>query len=602
MKKLIEDQTTLKRLKALLLFSIFFVLTAATAVLVNGNYFPGAVGIKRNYVKNPDCAKNALHIDANSGSVVRASDSTTLSGSVCEVDASHDAHWAQWEIDTLGLETVGQECAMSFYYSGDGNLYEAVLMSSADVVLTNAVDMENVGSNARFVSINYPCTAGVKPTIDPTSSSAASFKVFGMTYGLATNITNGSIYIPWTNYIPTITPTSGTFATYTLNYAQWMRDGENLYVRGRITFTNANTWSGDAKVSFPTGATTANSLSLVGTATLVDNGTATLPGYLYTGSTFVRIGYHTGSPTSLGTLTSTSPFTWTTNDSIAWESLPIKITEWIGSGQNVMSLNTLPNTTNWAAWTPTGSWTTNTTYYGLWRKNGEMAEYQVRILLAGAPTATGLTVNQLHTTDTTKLINTYVYSALPASSGTSHDWSAGSNYNLQTTYNTSTSVIALYQNNATGTQGIVSQAAPYTFASLDTVTLNWSVPVVGWSSSVVDMPSVRNSTVSDDPGVLKMCSGFITHSGTPVITRSTGNCAASAVDNGAGDTTINFASNTFSGTPWSCGCNSSSAGAVDCQVDNTTPMSSSVVRFQSFTTSTGAALDIDFSFTCFGPR
>ena len=50
-------------------------------------------------------------------------------------------------------------------------------------------------------------------------------------------------------------------------------------------------------------------------------------------------------------------------------------------------------TSTWRSFTPTGTWTTNTTYSGFKRRVGQQMEVQIRITLAGAPNATTLTVN-----------------------------------------------------------------------------------------------------------------------------------------------------------------------------------------------------------------
>ncbi len=45
---------------------------------------------------------------------------------------------------------------------------------------------------------------------------------------------------------------------------------------------------------------------------------------------------------------------------------------------------------DWVSFTPTGSWTTNTTYTGLWRRIGDSMEIQAKALCSGAPTSAGL--------------------------------------------------------------------------------------------------------------------------------------------------------------------------------------------------------------------
>ena len=58
-----------------------------------------------------------------------------------------------------------------------------------------------------------------------------------------------------------------------------------------------------------------------------------------------------------------------------------------------LGIKNLTNLTEWEAFTPTGSWTTNTTYTGYSRKVGDTKEYKVGIALAGAPDTATLTIN-----------------------------------------------------------------------------------------------------------------------------------------------------------------------------------------------------------------
>jgi hypothetical protein len=50
-------------------------------------------------------------------------------------------------------------------------------------------------------------------------------------------------------------------------------------------------------------------------------------------------------------------------------------------------------TTAWTAFTPTGSWSSNSTYTGWWRRDGDEAEFIMRVSTSGAPTAATLTFN-----------------------------------------------------------------------------------------------------------------------------------------------------------------------------------------------------------------
>ena len=144
--------------------------------------------------------------------------------------------------------------------------------------------------------------------------------------------------------------------------------------------------------------------------------------------------------------------------------------------------------TDWSTnWTPTGSWSTNTTYTGKWRRIGDSMELDVSLTLAGAPTAAGLTVNMPsgYTIDTTKISATTGGSTPILGIATS--WDSGTTiYQGYVTYNSTTSVI-VYANGASSTYTNaqqVSNTVPMTWASGDVQSLKFSVPILGWSSSV----------------------------------------------------------------------------------------------------------------------
>lgn len=145
----------------------------------------------------------------------------------------------------------------------------------------------------------------------------------------------------------------------------------------------------------------------------------------------------------------------------------------------------------WTSWTPTGSWTANSTYTGLKRRVGGDMEYQVKIALSGAPTAANLTVNlpSGDVIDTGRMIHTTAqYSTISGSVGAAVD--AGTNgYQLTVCYNNTTSV-ALQRNLTTGASGdevltgnAVHATEPFTFGNGDSIHFFFKVPIVGLTSS-----------------------------------------------------------------------------------------------------------------------
>jgi hypothetical protein len=140
---------------------------------------------------------------------------------------------------------------------------------------------------------------------------------------------------------------------------------------------------------------------------------------------------------------------------------------------------------DWASYTPTGAWSANTTYTGFWRREGDSMRVAVRMALAGAPTSASLTVNLPtgYTIDTTKLNST---TREPVGDGETRDDSAAAAYPVYVRYNSTTSVSVFSANSTTNpTISTVTQAAPFTYANLDTVDINFLVPISGWSSNVL---------------------------------------------------------------------------------------------------------------------
>lgn len=141
--------------------------------------------------------------------------------------------------------------------------------------------------------------------------------------------------------------------------------------------------------------------------------------------------------------------------------------------------------TEWTSFTPTGSWTTNTTYTGKWKRDGSDLDCDILVTASGAPTSANLTVNLPSglAIDTTKIVSS---SSGYMSLGLGRLIDAnGSTYPLYGVYNSATSVSVNYTDDAaTGVvYNQVSQATPVTIASGDTVHIKFRVPIQGWSST-----------------------------------------------------------------------------------------------------------------------
>jgi hypothetical protein len=147
-----------------------------------------------------------------------------------------------------------------------------------------------------------------------------------------------------------------------------------------------------------------------------------------------------------------------------------------------------PAMSDWVAYTPTGTWSTNTTYEGKWRRVGDSAEYMVRVSTTGAPTSSELRINLAsgQTIDTTKLPDTGTVSAFIAGTGNIEDSSAFQNWSVIAEYFNTTSV-RMRTTAATADTKItsVTQAVPMTWAASDSLAVSFKLPISGWSSNSV---------------------------------------------------------------------------------------------------------------------
>lgn len=138
----------------------------------------------------------------------------------------------------------------------------------------------------------------------------------------------------------------------------------------------------------------------------------------------------------------------------------------------------------WTTFTPTGSWSANTTYTGRYRRVADSLDLQVKLALSGAPTSTGLTVNipsGLGISPSKMVANDVGNSIFNGNVSLLDNGTLdGSGLALYQ----STTAIGIYQNDdgagmITHTQ--VSETSPFTWASGDALWINISgIPITDW--------------------------------------------------------------------------------------------------------------------------
>lgn len=140
--------------------------------------------------------------------------------------------------------------------------------------------------------------------------------------------------------------------------------------------------------------------------------------------------------------------------------------------------------TDWTTYTPTGSWVSNTTYAGKWKRVGPDLFLELSVTLGGAPTSANLTINLPPglAIDTTGPLFTG-NSVIPSFGGI-RDSSPAQEYWCFAQAASTTSVGILVVDSAPASWGNVTQAVPITFASGDTIQITIGpVPITGWGST-----------------------------------------------------------------------------------------------------------------------
>lgn len=136
----------------------------------------------------------------------------------------------------------------------------------------------------------------------------------------------------------------------------------------------------------------------------------------------------------------------------------------------------------------TGTWVSNTTYTAFETREGEWASYVIKVAVSGAPTSAALVL----TLPTGRTINT---AALPNTTADQSNLLPNSEVGILDSgtveivggvqYASSTTVAVLYTNDAAAGVELeaVTQAAPMTFASGDSITISFRVPIAEWAGS-----------------------------------------------------------------------------------------------------------------------
>lgn len=163
-----------------------------------------------------------------------------------------------------------------------------------------------------------------------------------------------------------------------------------------------------------------------------------------------------------------------------------------------------PVVTDWLSFTPTGSWSSNVTYSGRYRRVGDMGEFQVTIAATGGTTAatldinlpTGLSIDTAKLSSSTATYQQLGYGNIVNNGGVQY-------YGVSVVYETATTVRCRFSNTNGGTNpvlvnnsGTTSNTNPITIANNDAVVVYFWAPIAGWSGQTTILGAEAARTVA----------------------------------------------------------------------------------------------------------
>lgn len=179
-------------------------------------------------------------------------------------------------------------------------------------------------------SSNYRLVAHIQSN----SALAYTLMVDNITVNPVT-VNNGPTITDWRPYLASISAQTGTLTNYTVSGTEYAQIGQNLFIKGRLTFTGApGTWSFPV-ISFPPGINAESNIQAYsGKITYTDTGTNGYGGdALPFGTTGITLAANRGTNGANISINQAAPFAWANTDIIDWTVGPIKISGWTSNSQ-----------------------------------------------------------------------------------------------------------------------------------------------------------------------------------------------------------------------------------------------------------------------------
>lgn len=577
-----------------------------------------------SYILNPQCEKDERNITDSSNILTRVSSGGLGDlGTDCQIDATASGQKAVFAWRTYPNRLEGANCEVVGHYKGDASLYKVNVVQNS--VVLNSLQLTN-STNGQEYSIQFPCgsdnSQAITVEIEATDNAAAAFNhVFlhggeYQTYQVAqAQLAGRSSFAATASCLWSRTNTAlGDFTSTaacpgpTIEkqvLGSWQTTDTNLPEQ---TINNLPAGEYELLVSVPW----YNSVATATAVYAVSDGTST------SGQTFAQnSGINEGggltivanfSYSSAGNRTfklqcSASSGSCNIDNQTAGRGVTFQLKRFPTASEQVLKIGA-PGS-EWTAFTPTGSWTINTTYTGRYKCEGDTLHVDATVVLGGAPNAaTELIVNHPtgFTADTSKMSSTDVNKTIGFASAV-----AASNYYQANIWHASTTTVRVsgIRNSSAlaHTLSNFSPSDPATFGSGDRVYLRYSVPVTASSPCPrTPMPLVKQAVTTSSEGVLRVETGVLNCDATPSVVSQVGDWLSTPTRTIGGRCTAVFKTGIFSSAP-NCSLTGMSASnlVLSTYRDLNISKTATAYPFYITVTSDGALSDGDVEITCVGP-
>ena len=142
-------------------------------------------------------------------------------------------------------------------------------------------------------------------------------------------------------------------------------------------------------------------------------------------------------------------------------------------------LSQLASVSAWTSYTPTGDFTTNTTYSGYWRRVGDSMQVRIDISFSGAPNSVslvGVSIPATYTIDTSKLPSSVAGQGVLGITACLN--SGVATYQASQVVYRTTTTVQPYTSDGGVTVSTITEANPFSFGNGDKIHMFFEVPIV----------------------------------------------------------------------------------------------------------------------------